>query len=363
MKTNVFFEIMGDIDPALIDRADKTATKRPAFVRLAAVAAALALLAVGIFFILPAMQDSDGGESTGENIVGDALVWSNVFGLFDPNMGSGVNEWGMTVLVQYSFSEIETKKYAKYDLGNAFPLDKSGEFIGEKLDEIKVRTGWRWYDDTETDVVTVKAEVYEIRGVSTAAAVAVKYLEKGTSTTTEHFYAALNTEYEFTTLAAFLSDFNAAVHMDISEKDALVTAYPRFGSDQIDKYRFADGGGADIIKYLLTLDAEAEVLRSNDVVDGRMNNCGEIRRVTFSMASAGKMTNMLYIFDNGYIAIQGKICDGIVFFNVGGEATSKLFEIFKANTELVTVINPDSTLTDGLVEATTSAPANEVTPE
>ena len=53
----------------------------------------------------------------------------------------------------------------------------------------------------------------------------------------------------------------------------------------------------------------------------------------------------------------------VLFFNVGGEATSELYEIFKANTELVTVINPDSTLTDGLVEATTSAPANEVVPE
>lgn len=360
MKTNVFFEIMGDIDPALIDRADKTATKRPAFVRLAAVAAALALLVVGIFFIIPAMQDSNGGESTGENIVGDALVWSNVFGLFDPNMGSGVKEEAIA-FERSSFSEIETKKYANYDLGYAFPLDKNDEFFGGKLDEIKVRTGWRWYDDTETDVVTVKAEVYELRGVSTDAAVAVKYLEKGTSTTTEHFYAALNTEYEFTTLAAFLSDFNAAVHMDIG-KDALVTEYPRFNSKKIDKYRVTEGG-SDIVKFLLTLDEQAEVVHPYDAVDGRMNNCGEIRRVIFSMASAGKMMNSLYIFDNGYIAIGGPICDGIIFFNVGGEATSELYEIFKANTELVTVINPDSTLTDGLVEATTSAPANEVAPE
>ena len=357
MKTNVFFEIMGDIDPALIDRADKTATKRHAFVRLAAVAAAFALLVTGLAVVLPMLtRDEPGG-----NIVGDALVWSNVFGLFDPNMGSGVKEEAIA-FERSSFSEIETKKYAKYDLGYAFPLDKNDEFFGGKLDEIKIRTGWYvYYNDTETDVVTVKAEVYEIKGVSTDAAVAVKYLEKGTSTTTEHYYAALNTEYEFTTLADFLSDFNAALHMDIG-KDALVTEYPRFNSKKIDKYLVTEGG-SDIVKFLLTLDGEAEVVHPYDAVDGRMNNCGEIRRVTFSMASAGKMMNSLYIFDNGYIAIGGPICDGIIFFNVGGEATSELYEIFKANTELVTVINPDSTLTDGLVEATTSAPANEVAPE
>lgn len=362
---NDFFEAMGNIDASLIERADKNVSvKRSPILRIAAIAATFALMITGLVIGLP-MLIGDGNEpdDTDENIVGDAIVWSNVFELFNPNTGSGVTEGGMAVLVESSFAEIETKKYAKYDLGNAFPLDKSGEFIGERLDEIKVRMGWYvYYNDTERDVVTVGAEVYEIRGVSTDAAVAVKFLENGGSRTTEYFYAALNTEYKFSTLQSFFSDFNAALHMDIG-KDALVTEYPRFNSKKIDKYRVTDGGGAEIIKSLLILDSEAEVVHPYDAVDGRMSNCGEIRRVTFSMASAGKMTNFLYIFDNGYIAIGGPICDGIVFFNVGGEATSELYEIFKANTELVTVINPDSTVTDGLVEATTSAPANEVAPE
>lgn len=357
MKTNDFFEAMGNIDASLIERADKVTVKRRPILKIAAIAAAFALLVTGLAVVLPMLtRDEPGG-----NIVGDAIVWDNVFDLFNPNTGSGVKEEA-SVIESSSFAEIETKKYAKYDLGNAFPLDKSGEFIGEKLDEIKVRTGWYvYYNDTETDVVTVKAEVYALRGVSTDAAVAVKYLEKGTAKTTEHYYAALNTEYKFSTLQGFFSDFNAALHMDIG-KDALVTEYPRFNSKKIDKYRVTEGG-SDIVKFLLTLDGAAEVVHPYDAVDGRMNNCGEIRRVTFSMASAGKMMNSLYIFDNGYIAIGGPICDGIIFFNVGGEATSELFEIFKANTELVTVINPDSTLTDGLVEATTSAPANEAVPE
>ena len=124
MKTNVFFEIMGDIDPALIDRADKTATKRHTFVRLAADAAAFALLVTGHAEGVPMLtRDEPGG-----NIVGDALVWSNVFGLFDPNMGSGVKEEAIA-FERSSFSEIETKKYANYDLGYAFPLDKNEEFL------------------------------------------------------------------------------------------------------------------------------------------------------------------------------------------------------------------------------------------
>ena len=361
MKTNDFFELMGNIDAELIERADRNASvksKRPIF-KITAIAAAFALLVTGLAVVLPMLT----GDEPGGNVVGDAIVWDNVFNLFVPSSkGSGEKIFSEAVLVEYSFSEILTGKYEKYEIGNAFPLDKNGEFIGEKLDEIKVRTGWYvYYNDTETDVVTVKAEVYEIRGVSTDAAVAVKYLEKGGSQTTEHFYAALNTEYKFSTLQNFFSDFNAALHMDIG-KDALVTEYPRFNSKKIDKYRVTEGG-SDIVKFLLTLNGEAEVVHSYDAVDGRMNSCGEIRRVTFSMASAGKMMNFLYVFDNGYIAIGGPICDGIIFFNVGGEATSELYEIFKANTELVTVINPDSTVTDGLVEATTSAHANEAVPD
>lgn len=357
MKTNEFFEMMGSIDASLIERADKTATKRHVFSRLAAVAAVFALLVTGMLVVLPMFREDE--NLPDDNIIGDALVWSNVFELFNPNSGSGVTEEAV-VIEGYSFAEIETKKYSVYEIGNAFPRDKKDEFIGEKLDEIKVRTGWRWYDDTETDIVTVKAEIYEIKGVSPAAAVAVKYLEKGASNTTEHFYAALNTKYEFTTLAEFFSDFNAAVHMDIG-KDALVTAYPRFNSERIDKYRITEGG-ADIVKFLLTLDADAETVRSNDVVDTKINGCGEIRRVTFSMGSAGKMTNLLYIFDNGYIAIGGPICGGFVFFKVGSKATSELCEIFKEHTELVAIINSGSH-GDGLVEETTSAPQNEVVPE
>ncbi len=359
MTKNDFFEAMNNIDASLIERADGEVTvkKRRPMLKIAAIAASFAVLVAGIAVILPALI-GDGGHET----PGDVIVWENVFELFDTGKGSGLKIQEEVGLAEYSFSEIVSDKYEKYEIGNAFPLDKNAEFIGEKIDDIETRNGWRWnIDGKERDVVTVKAEVYEIKGVSTDAAVAVKYLEKGGSQTTEHFYVAVNTEYEHSTLSDFFDDFNAAVHMEIA-KDALVREYA-FGTHNggVEKYRMKDGVPADICKLILGLDAEAEPVERYEGVDAKIHGCENMLRFTFAMNSAGRMINMLYVFDNGYIAIQG-IGEGYTLFNVGAENTEAIFEMFEGGSELVSVIpaDPDG---DGLVEETTSAPVNEVVPE
>ena len=357
MKTNVFFEIMGDIDPVLIERADKKAIKKTPFLKIAAIAAAVALLAGGMLAVLPMLIGEDAPPVTQ-----DAIVWENVFESVVHVNGGGLKIQEVeTEIYESSFAEIQSGKYEKYKLGNCFPLESGDEFISGKIDEIKVRTGWYLhYEDRERDVVTVKAELYEIKGVSPDAAVAVKYLEIGASNTTEHYYVAVNTEYGFTTLAKFFDDFNAAVHMNIG-KDVYLAEYELNLSGKAEKYRLKDGAGSDIVKILLGFDAEAEIEGYYDEPDEKTAGCDKILRFTFAMDSAGKTRNFLYVFDNGYIAIQG-FCDGYAFFNVGCEATDAIFEFHKNNAEIVKAAagDPDG---DGLVEATTSAPANEIVPE
>ena len=364
MKTNDFFELMGNIDAELIERADRNASvksKRPIF-KITAIAAAFALLVTGLAVVLPMLT----GDEPDGNIVGDAIVWDNVFDLFVPSSkGSGEKIFAETGLAEYSFSEILTAKYEKYEIGNAFPLDKNGEFIGAKLDDIKARNGWKWdIDGKERDVITVKAEVYELRGVSPDAAVAVKYLEKGGSQTTEHFYAAVNTEYKCGSLSEFFDDFNAAVHMNVG-KVVLRREYGWGNSDiRTEKLNIESSAGADICKLLLGIDAEAEYMGFYDAVDTKIKGCDLMLRLTFTMNSAGKTNNMIYVFDNGYIAVSG-IGEGVAFFNIG-EAVTEIFEAVKREGELVAVIPADPAADpdgDGLVEVTTSAPANEVAPE
>lgn len=357
MKTNDFFELMGNIDCSLIERADRKVmvkSHRP-IMKIAAIAASFAVLIVGLAVVLPMLIGNDTPP-----ISQDAIVWENVFDNIVLGKGGG---WKIleetSVIVESAFSEIEGKKYEKYKLGNCFPLESGYEFIGKKLDEITVRTGWYLhFEEKETDVVTVKAEVYEIKGVASDAAIAIKYLEKGASNSTDHYYVAVNTEYDFTTLSDFFDDFNAAVHMNIGEDVYLAEYSPNLTSDSA-KYRLDEGAGSDIIKLLMGLDAAAEIEGYYEEVDEKVAGCDEMLRFTFAMHSAGKTINFLYVFDNGYMAVQG-FCDGYAFFNVGIEATNALINFFEKNSEVVkpTVIDPDD-----LVEATTSAPVNEVIPE
>lgn len=357
---NDFFEAMGNIDADLIERADREVTvKRRSILKIAAIAASFALMITGLVVGLPMLLGD--GDAPGDQ--GDVIVWDNVFDLFVPSStGGGEKIYHETGLAEYSFSEILTAKYEKYEIGNAFPLDKNGEFIGGKLDDIEARNGWRWtIDGKERDVITVKAEIYGIKGVSTDAAVAVKYLEKGGSQTTEYYYVAVNTEYKCESLSGFWDDFNAAVHIEIA-KEVLACEYA-FGTHRngVEKYRMKDGVPADICKLILGFDAEAEYVGYYEGVDARIRGCEDMLRFTFAMNSAGRSINFLYVLDNGYIAIQG-IGEGYVLFNVGIENTDGIFDMLEGGSELVTVIpaDPDG---DGLVEVTTSAPVNEAVPE
>lgn len=361
MTKNDFFEAMNNIDASLIERADGEVTvkrKRP-ILKIAAVAASFAVLAAGIAVILPALM----GEPD-ENIVTDRIVWENVFELFDPNSKDegGLKIWyEESTAYEYAFSDIIGEGYDKYEKGNSFPLEKTGEFIGEKLGETEVRTGWHIVpEDRDYDVRTVKAEVYEIKGVSPDAAVAIKYLEKAAAESTEHYYAAVNTEYEFSTLAAFLDDFSAAVHMDIGRIGLLRAHIAGVSRGNIERYRMTDAGSAELCKLLLTLDGEAETENAYDAVDEKLKNCDILMRFTLIMDFAGTYTNRLYVLNNGYIAIEGFGKD-IVFFNVGRENTDLFYETMKRYGEqIINPIDPDG---DGLVEETTSAPVNEVVPE
>lgn len=357
MKQNDFFEAMNNIDPSLIERADKEVTmkKRRPMLKIAAVAASFAVLILGLAAVLPMLIGDE------VDIPQDAIVWDNVFEMFDPDRGGGLKIETEYVLAEASFAEMTDAKYLKYKLGNCFPKDKGGEFIGEKLDDTEIKTGWHVYiEDKDRDVKTVAAEVYEIKGVAPDAAVAVKYAEKSASFSTDYYYVALNTEYGCDSLSEFLDDFNAAVHMDIGS-EALLAEFTWRGDGESAKYRFTDGGASELCKLLLTLDGAAETESLYDEADEKAGDSDRVLRLTFAMNSAGRKTNYLYVFDSGYIAVRG-IGEGVTFFNVGKEAVGAIFDSFEENAKLITtaVLDPNG---DGLVEATTSAPENEIVPE
>ena len=363
MKTNEFFDAMENIDPALIERADKKAVRKRPMIKIAAIAAAFALLAGLTIAVLPSMLK-------GDETIKDVVVWANIFTMFSPRNEDGLisgeidpsNE-AEIVIAESAFAEIISDDYADYTIGSVIPTAQNGVTIGEKLGEIEIRTGWYHHaDGTESNVVTVKAEIYEIGGVASKAAVAVRYLEKGIFDNDFYsykYYYAVNQNYELTTLADFFTDLNAGVYLNLSDY-AILLEVPEDKSEsiRIDKYRFSDGAGEAFSELLLSLDGDGEIVGYYEEAGVRLKRGARALELTFHLQTSSRFTHMIYVFDNGTIAIEG-IGDGVAIFDIGADAADSLWDLFERSAHPEKGIYAD----DGLVEATTSAPVNEVVPE
>ena len=346
MTREDFFESMNKLDLYLIERADGEAKvkKRSPILKIAAVAATFALVAAGVIAILPSLI------SGGENTTDDCLVWSDVFELFEPTGGNvTAPEAG---LVEYAFAEITDKEYGKYEKGKTI----SEEFVGEKIDEIKVRTGWRMFDGKEHDVIIARAAVYEIKGTSPEAVVCIRYLEEATAESTEHYYAAVNTEYRYGTLAEFYADFGAETYMSVAG-DVYIREASYFKTST-EKYRLNEEGAENIRKLLLSLDSSVDTEHKYDAVSEKMAGCGIMMRFQLKLDSAGTNIVFVYVLDNGYLAVAG-IGEYVAFYEIGRSCADDFYATLKRGSDLIVSNKNDG----GLVEETTSETVNEVVPE
>lgn len=77
----------------------------------------------------------------------------------------------------------------------------------EELEDVTVTGGWFSVQGTLLTRLSeehVKAEIFEIKGISADVAVAVKFLEKMDAATTDHFYVILNPQADLTPVQAYV---------------------------------------------------------------------------------------------------------------------------------------------------------------
>ena len=358
MKTNEFFEMMGDIDRPLIERADAKAVRKRPFIKIAVIAAAVALLAGLMLAVLPSMLK-------GEQITEDVVVWANIFTMLSPGNEDGLisgenytENIGEAIVSESVFAEIISNNYADYIIGSRISIGQDGVYIGEKLDEVDIRTGWYHHSDgTEHDVMSVKAEVYEIGGVARKAAVAIRYLEKGIFDS-DYYYFAANQNYELTTLSDFYTDLNADIYLNLSDS-AFIFEVPedKVGILTVNKYLFNDGAEKMFSELLLSLDGDGKIVGYYDKAGFSLKKGDRALKLAFVLRTSSRIVHHIYIFENGMIAIQGRD-DGVATFDIGVDATDSLWELFEKTA------HPEKSAysEDGLVEATTGT-VNEVVPE
>jgi len=333
MKTNEFFDAMGKIDPALIERAERKVVKKSHFPKLIAIAAALALLAASMLAVLPMLLDTEPEES---------VVGEETLDLFDPFYGSvETAQTGVGTNAKYPIFRIVGYKYSEYLIRNAYPVEMYGEIIGEKIDEIDVFNGWGFFSErpaVEHDLKVVKAEVYAVNGVAPDAGVAIKFVEEGPFNSLEHYYAAVNTDYEFTSFADLISDYNAPAFMSMTEVRLEDDTVERRGIEY-KKYDLKNGADNEIIKILLTLDAPAEITGGYNTGDERIVEVKNkpTLNLMVNIDSVGDKYCNIWVHENGYIAYMG-FRQPVVFFNVGKEATDAIFKLFYENSEHVSTV-------------------------
>jgi len=352
MKTNEFFDAMGKIDPALIERAERKVVKKSPIMKIAVIAASFAVLIAGAVAVLPMLIGGDAG------FVQESVAWSDIIKMFSPGNSDGwsageINAENETVIEKSAFAEIVSGNYTDYIIGSVIPVGHNGSYIGEKLGEVEVRTGWLTHaEKKEKDVMIVKAEVYEIGGVSSKAAVAIRYLEKS-ATNSEYFshyyYVAVNNNYELTTLSKFFADINAETYMSMSQYVLRVEVPDSAnGEINIDKYQLEDEAGEKIRDLILSLDDSGVIMGYYDEAGVTVKKGAKVIEFSFMLQTSNRGIHHLFVFDNGNIAIESFGKD-VAFFDVGVEATDALWTMFAEHAKLST----DKYTEDDLVEAVT----------
>lgn len=193
MKEEIMRRAIGDIDDTLIEGAEKEENKMKkstTWIKWTAVAAALSVLAITAAFTLPGMfKNVTSAESP------DTPTVNGIEG--GDNTKEAVFEKGYT----YSVDE---GKYASYVKGKVI----NEKYVGGKLEDVTVTAGWM---DANKKMLTeehAKAEIYEITGVSTDTAVAIRFLDKLEAQTTDHYYVIMNPDADLTPVQSYVITYD-----------------------------------------------------------------------------------------------------------------------------------------------------------
>lgn len=183
MKSERLRRAIGGIDADIIEAAENRPANYggQAWIKWGAVAAAVVIVTAGAF-TLPGLL-KQGGFITPPN----------------PRDSTAGTEPQSHLEKQYDYS-IDAGKFSGYVRGRVIEDGK----IGKTLEKVTVTAGWFDADGNRLTEEHANAEVYEIDGVSTDVAIAIKFLDKLEAETTTHFYVAMNPEADLTPVQDYI---------------------------------------------------------------------------------------------------------------------------------------------------------------
>ena len=100
---------------------------------------------------------------------------------------------------QYVY-RMSAPEYASYLSGKVI----DGSRVGEKIGDTTASAGWKYADGSMPAVETLRCELFEINGIDRSVAVCVRFIDKGETLTTDHYYALCNPNAGLSAVAEFL---------------------------------------------------------------------------------------------------------------------------------------------------------------
>ena len=204
MKEDIMRRAIGGIDEKLVEDAEKepgTDGAKVSWLKWGSVAAAAVLIAVTGVTVLPGMLKENGPADT------------------SVTTQAGGNEGGEAVLPggetapysRYKYS-VDEGKYSAYVQGKVI----AAKYVGEKLEDVTVTAGWVYMNSGEFWRADehARAEIYEIKGVSTDTAVAIKFLDKLEAQITDTYYVIMNPEADLTPVSVYVINEEAFSQQD-----------------------------------------------------------------------------------------------------------------------------------------------------
>ena len=120
-----------------------------------------------------------------------------------PDNGSVGNEGeGEFQLESYYDFEINSDIFTAYFRGKVIGAEK----VASKLESVTVTGGWKNEAGEWISTETLNAELYEITGIKSGIAVALKFIDQGEGATTSHYYVMMNPNADLRDVEEYMRD-------------------------------------------------------------------------------------------------------------------------------------------------------------
>lgn len=296
---------IGEADDDMIaEAAPKKGSRKGFVIKVASVAACLALIVCTLPFI-------------GRNQIEDPEIKK------EPSFSYTKTAHDEIAIYSKWFFEIQDFPYSGYSSGNI--IDEA--LVGAEIGEVTVKQYNHIYPkNKDEDISYKKAVLYEIKGVSPEVAVCLKYTEKGKVSNTESYYRYAKTDIDAATLAEYFEKTAAKTYGNITRISVTVLNKSNY------IYNKDAARTAELFDMLLGLEG-TRALSDDESLASALSDIKSFARIDIS--SEVGAANCIDIFDNGYVLINsyaGSFDDsdkGIMLFRV--ENSAEIIDFIRNN--------------------------------